>query len=81
MFKGVLNKMKTEIDSSLNYFLELDDDFININQLLGLKIKLSFNGYECLNCKCILGRDINASKNIYIQQISLIISSIIELLK
>ena len=51
MFKGVLNKMKTEIDSSLNYFLELDDDFININQLLGSKIKLSFNGYECLNCK------------------------------
>ena len=41
MFKGVLNKMKTEIDSSLNYFLEENDDFININQLLGSKVKLS----------------------------------------
>ena len=51
MFKGVLNKMKTEIDDNLNYFLELGNDFINVNQLLGSKIKLSFSGYECLNCK------------------------------
>ncbi len=35
MFKGVLNKMKTEIDDNLNYFLELGNDFINVNQLLG----------------------------------------------
>ena len=51
MFNGVLNKMKTEIDDNLNYFLELGDDFVNVNQLLGTKIKLSFSGYECLNCK------------------------------
>jgi hypothetical protein len=51
MFNGVLNKMKTEIDDNLNYFLELGDDFINLNQLLGSQIKLSFSGYECLNCK------------------------------
>ena len=37
--------------------------------------------YKCPSCKLIIDRDINASKNIYIQQISLIISSIIELLK
>ena len=43
MFNGVLNKMKTEIDDNLNYFLELGDDFINVNQLLGSKIKLSLS--------------------------------------
>ena len=51
MFKGVLNKMKTELNQDLNYFLELGDDFINLNQILGSKIKLTFNGFECLNCK------------------------------
>jgi hypothetical protein len=51
MFKGVLNKMKTELNQDLNYFLELGDDFINLNQILGSKIKLTFKGFECLNCK------------------------------
>ena len=37
--------------------------------------------YKCPSCKLIIDRDINASKNIYIQQTSLLISSIIELLK
>ena len=39
MFKGVLNKMKTELNKDLNYFLELGDDFINLNQILGSKIE------------------------------------------
>jgi len=51
MFKGVLNKMQTELKDDLNYFLELGNDFINLNQILGSKIKISFIGYECLNCK------------------------------
>ena len=51
MFKGVLTKMKTELNQDLNYFLELGDDFINLNQILGSKITLTFNGFECLTCK------------------------------
>ena len=51
MFNGVLNKMKTELNHDLNYYLDFENDFINLNQILGLKIKLSFKGYQCLNCK------------------------------
>ena len=36
--------------------------------------------YNCPSCKLIMDRDINAARNIYIQQTSLLISSIIQLL-
>ena len=50
MYKGVLTKMKTEFTSPINYFLVFKNDFINMNQLLDKKIKISFEKYECLNC-------------------------------
>lgn len=50
MFKGVLNKMKTEINDNVNYYLELGDDFINLNQIINSKLELNFEGYQCLNC-------------------------------
>ncbi len=51
MYKGVLTKMKTEFTSPINYFLVFENDFINMNQLLDKRIKITFEKYECLNCR------------------------------
>ena len=50
IYKGVLQKMMTELTTPVQYYLQLEDDFINVNQLLGKKIEISFIKYECLNC-------------------------------
>ncbi len=49
-FKGVLTKMITEHTSPIQYYLELHNDFININQLLDKHIEISFEKYQCLTC-------------------------------
>ena len=50
MFKGVLKKMITELGTPIRYFLNLDNDFIEINQFLDRTLKLEFAGTMCLNC-------------------------------
>ena len=50
MFKGVLKKMITEMGTTIRYFLNLDNDFIEINQFLDRTLKLEFAGTMCLNC-------------------------------
>ena len=50
MFNGVLNKMKTELNHDLNYYLDFENDFINLNQIINSKLELNFEGYQCLNC-------------------------------
>src|SRR5699024_1101133 len=50
LFTGVLKKMNTELDQEVQYFLDLPNDFIHMNQLLNKSISLEFQGYECLNC-------------------------------
>ena len=47
---GVLTKMHTENNSPIQYYLNFNEDSISVNQLLGEKIKLSFNHYQCLAC-------------------------------
>ena len=49
-YQGVLKKMMTENSDEIQYYLDMNDDFINVNQLLNKEIKLSFVKYECLNC-------------------------------
>ena len=49
-YQGVLKKMITEHTSQIQYYLDVDDNFINMNQLLDKKITLSFVKYQCLNC-------------------------------
>ncbi len=49
-YQGVLKKMRTENLDTVQYYLDMKTDFINMNQLLQNKITLSFTGYECLNC-------------------------------
>lgn len=47
---GVLTKMHTEFDSPIKYYLNFEEEAIIMNQLLGQKIKISFNHYQCLEC-------------------------------
>jgi hypothetical protein len=49
-YTGVLQKMKSEFLSPIQYYMEFEDSFIIVNQLIGKHIKIEFSHYECLNC-------------------------------
>lgn len=49
-YQGVLQKMRTELGSPVQYYLMLENDFINVNQVLDKKLEITFLKYECLNC-------------------------------
>lgn len=49
-YEGVLTKMQTEFGSPIQYYLVLQNGFINLNQILGRDIAINFTGFECLNC-------------------------------
>ncbi len=49
-YEGVLTKMQTENGSPIQYYLVFENDFLNVNQLLGKKISINFLRYQCLNC-------------------------------
>ncbi|WP_081211745.1 DUF2797 domain-containing protein [Salegentibacter sediminis] len=49
-YEGVLTKMRTEITDKVQYYLIFEDDFINMNQLLGKRLSINFLRYQCLNC-------------------------------
>ena len=51
MFKGVLRKMQSAYSSPVRYFLLFENDFIEINQCIGKKLKINKTGEQCLNCK------------------------------
>jgi hypothetical protein len=47
---GTLNKMQTELQDTVQYYLVFNDQFIHMNQLLGNYLQISHIGNECLNC-------------------------------
>ena len=49
-YEGVLTKMQTEIGNPIQYYLVFENNFLNVNQLLGKNIEITFKGYQCLNC-------------------------------
>lgn len=49
-YQGVLTKMKTEYAKPVQYYLVFEQDFLQVNQLLGKTITLHFEKFECLNC-------------------------------
>lgn len=49
-YQGVLKKMPTENLSTVQYYLDMRGDFLNMNQLLNKELTLTFVTYECLNC-------------------------------
>lgn len=42
--------MITEIGSPVQYYLDMGDDFLIMNQLLDKKMSIRFEKYQCLNC-------------------------------
>ncbi|GFR77314.1 hypothetical protein ElyMa_002235000 [Elysia marginata] len=42
--------MITEWRTPVQYYMDLESDFIIVNQLIGKKIRLEYSGYKCLNC-------------------------------
>ena len=49
-YQGVLKKMPTENLETVQYYLDMEADFLNMNQLLGKSLKITFEKFECLNC-------------------------------
>ena len=49
-YTGVLTKMATENTDPVNYYLDMGDDFLNINQLIDKKVSIEFVKYQCLSC-------------------------------
>lgn len=49
-FEGVLRKMATENGAPIQYYLEMEGNFINVNQLLDKRIGIEFLRYHCLEC-------------------------------
>ncbi|MBT8253907.1 MAG: DUF2797 domain-containing protein [Flavobacteriaceae bacterium] len=50
LYQGVLTKMQTYSSVPVQYYLIFENDFINVNQLLGKTITIKLVGYQCLNC-------------------------------
>lgn len=49
-YQGVLKKMMTANEDVVQYYLDMDADFLNMNQLLDREISMTFVKFECLNC-------------------------------
>ena len=49
-YQGVLKKMPTENEDFIQYYLDLESDFIHMNRLLQKNITISFVKFQCLNC-------------------------------
>jgi hypothetical protein len=49
-YQGVLKKMSTENLETIQYYLDMGSDFLNMNQLLGKTLEMTFDKYECLSC-------------------------------
>jgi len=49
-FEGQLRKMITENGTPVHYYLNLKDDYLDINQQIGKKIRIYHDHNECLNC-------------------------------
>ena len=50
LYQGVLTKMETEFSNPIHYFLVLENDVLNMNQLLNKTLTVTFIKYQCLNC-------------------------------
>lgn len=49
-FQGQILKMVSQNAKPIQYFLNLSNDLINMNQLIEKNLKLKHIGYQCVNC-------------------------------
>lgn len=50
IYQGTLSKMQTELSNPIQYYLVFGKNFLDMNLLLGERIEIEFQGYQCLNC-------------------------------
>lgn len=50
IFNSVLRKMYAEYQSPIRYYLNFNDDFIDVNQLISRKISIEHVGNQCKSC-------------------------------
>jgi len=50
IYENVLRRMPTELLDPVRYFLDMGEDFIILNNLIGKEIEIKFIKYQCLNC-------------------------------
>ncbi|HLW42170.1 MAG TPA: DUF2797 domain-containing protein [Flavobacterium sp.] len=50
-YEGVLNKMHTELQNPIQYYLVFRQAFLNMNQVINKRLVIKHTGYQCLNCK------------------------------
>lgn len=49
-FQGVIKKMATWHGNPIKYYLNLSNELVSVNDLLGKEIEIEHIGYECLSC-------------------------------
>ncbi|MGB0896338.1 MAG: DUF2797 domain-containing protein [Flavobacteriaceae bacterium] len=49
-YHGVLQKMQTDLQDTIQYYMLFDNDVLNVNQLLGRTLSITFDKYQCLSC-------------------------------
>lgn len=49
-YTSVLQKMQTENTNPIQYYLDMGSDVINVNQLIGKEIEITFVKYQCMGC-------------------------------
>ena len=49
-YQGVLRKMQSEMAQPIQYYMVFENDFLNVNQVLGKELQIDFIKYQCLNC-------------------------------
>lgn len=49
-YTSVLHKMQTELMNPIQYYLEVDSDFLNVNQLIGKELEIEFERFQCMSC-------------------------------
>lgn len=49
-YHGVLQKMQTDLQDTIQYYMVFENDVLNVNQLLDKKLSISFDKYQCMNC-------------------------------
>lgn len=49
-YQGVLRKMQSEMAQPIQYYMVFENDFLNVNQVLGKELLIDFIKFQCLNC-------------------------------
>lgn len=50
IYEGILTKLKTELEETVQYYLLFEQDFLNLNQVINKRLAINFLHYHCMEC-------------------------------